>query len=107
MNHPIIKSNWVTMRQNFITFFLLGFSLTAFTQDGTLDPSFSNDGKAYATAPSLNQSFSKVFVQSNGQVVIVGRAANCCGYDFSVARFNADGTPDNSFDGDGVVITEF
>lgn len=86
---------------------LLGLTLPALAQDGALDPTFGNNGKAYATAPSLNQSLSKTVVQGNGKVVIVGRAANCCGYDFSVARFNADGTPDIGFDGDGVVVTDF
>jgi uncharacterized delta-60 repeat protein len=94
------------MHKNF-TLLLLGFSVFSHAQDGALDLTFSTDGKAYATAPSLNQSLSKTFVQKDGKVVIVGRAANCCGYDFSVARFNADGTPDATFDGDGVVVTEF
>ncbi len=89
------------------TFFLTVLYIISIAQDGTLDPTFSFDGKAYATAPGLTQSLSKTFVQSNGRVVIVGRSFNCCNDDFSVARFNADGSTDNSFDGDGVVITDF
>jgi uncharacterized delta-60 repeat protein len=89
------------------TLILLGFSLPAFSQDGSLDPTFGTNGKAYATTMNLNQSLSKTVVQSNGKVVVSGKAANCCGYDFSVARFNSNGTVDNTFDGDGVVTTDF
>jgi uncharacterized delta-60 repeat protein len=80
---------------------------TIFSQDGTLDPTFSTDGKAFANAPSLNADWGETIVTPEGKVIIVGKAANCCGYDIAVARFNADGTLDNTFDGDGVLVFDF
>lgn len=80
---------------------------TALAQDGSLDPTFGTGGKAYITVPSLNASYSKTLVQPDGKVLVTGKAANCCGYDFAIARFTASGVPDASFDGDGLVITEF
>jgi hypothetical protein len=47
---------------------------------------------------------------SDSKVVIVGRACRHTapyGTDFALARFNADGTVDNTFDGDGKLTTNF
>lgn len=75
-------------------------------QDGTLDPGFGTGGKSYVTPPGLNQSLSKTVVQPDGKTVLVGRASDGMGYTFAVARFKADGNPDSTFDGDGVVVTQ-
>ena len=83
---------------------LLSFCLVA--QDGSLDQRFGTGGKAYVTPPGLNQSLSKTVVQPDGKTVLVGRASDGFGYTFSVARFNANGTPDSTFDGDGVAVTQ-
>lgn len=86
------------------------FALARYRADGSLDPTFSDDGKQipifggglwgeYATA---------VAVQPNGRIVAVG---HCCdtdlGGDFAVARLNGDGSLDTSFAGDGTVDTYF
>lgn len=86
------------------TLLLIPFFMAA--QDGTLDPSFGTGGKSYVTPPGLNQSLSKTVVQPDGKTVLVGRASDGTGYIFSVARFRADGQPDSTFDGDGVVVTQ-
>ena len=47
-----------------------------------------------------------VMVQKDGKIVVVGDMLPAVGpRDFAVARFNADGTPDSSFGGDGTVTT--
>jgi uncharacterized delta-60 repeat protein len=57
-----------------------------------------------------------VAIQSDGKIVVGGNASaadpattNCgaAGLDFALARYNTDGTVDRSFDGDGIVITDF
>ena len=87
------------------TLLALLFPFCMLAQDGSLDLSFGMGGKAYAMPPGLNQSLSKTVVQPDGKTVLVGRASNGIGYTFSVARFNANGTPDSTFDGDGVAVT--
>lgn len=69
---------------------------------GTLDESFSQDGKT--TFPFLNggiEAASDVAVQSDGKIVVVGTTQiDVVGddiFEFAVARFNRDGTPDRTF----------
>jgi uncharacterized delta-60 repeat protein len=95
--------------RRFILFSFFSFCLytSLLAQDGALDPTFGTGGRAYGTAPSLNASPTKTVVQPDGKIVIVGRAANCCGYDFATFRFLPNGSLDASFGGTGVVITEF
>lgn len=95
------------MKKRFTLYVTLLFCMKTFAQDGTLDTSFGTGGRAFATPPGLNQSLSKTVVQRDGKVIMAGRATNCCGYDFSVTRFNNDGSLDNTFGREGIVITEF
>src|SRR3954466_12338224 len=72
---------------------------------GTLDNSFSGDGKAtidFGGGVTVNAT--DVAVQSDGKTVVVG--ARSCG-DFGVARYSFDGTADTSFgpDHNGKVLT--
>jgi uncharacterized delta-60 repeat protein len=62
---------------------------------GDLDPSFSGNGKV-----TLQQGVQAVAIQADGKIVAAG------GYrDFSLTRFNTDGTLDGSFGDHGVVQT--
>jgi uncharacterized delta-60 repeat protein len=81
-----------------------GPTVWCFRKSGALDRSFGTNGKAVigndgglATALGLDRT---------GRVVVVGRGGAALG-DFLVARLNANGRPDRSFGGDGVVTTDF
>jgi uncharacterized delta-60 repeat protein len=77
-------------------------------QPGTPDPSFGAGGKVYTpffrTPTDQAQAMA---IQSDGKIVIAGHLYIDGNYRFLVARYNTDGTPDTSFDGDGHVITSF
>jgi uncharacterized delta-60 repeat protein len=75
--------------------------------NGTLDPSFSGDGKVTTTFTSGSGGINAVAIRPNGKVVAVGFAGGgaCCR--FAVARYRADGTLDPAFSGDGKVTTDF
>ncbi|MFF8403008.1 calcium-binding protein [Streptomyces sp. NPDC014846] len=87
------------------------FALTRHLPDGTPDTGFGGDGTVTtALAPEgLDDQARGVAVQPDGKIVVVGSAwrdyEDCCW--FVVARYNPDGTPDRSFDGDGFVFTDF
>ncbi len=55
------------------------------------------------------QSISAATVDSRGRIIVVGsyQGAGADGIDFAVVRFNADGTDDTSFAGDGGTIVNF
>jgi uncharacterized delta-60 repeat protein len=78
-------------------------AVVRYNSDGTLDTTFSSDGKAFA---SISQSEARgVALQSDGKIVVVGE--NSPGAtDPMVARFNSNGTLDTTFDGDGKKLVE-
>ncbi len=79
--------------------------IVAGAQPGTLDRTFGTEGKVFSE--SFSASFYAMAIQSDGKIV----AAGAGGYDstggFFVARYNSDGTLDNSFGDIGRVITDF
>jgi uncharacterized delta-60 repeat protein len=74
--------------------------------NGSLDTSFSHDGKvttSYSTIADLGNS---LVLQPDGKIVIAGCAGTSSGNDdFGIYRYNTDGTLDNTFSSDGIVIT--
>lgn len=83
------------------------FALARYNADGTLDTSFDADGKVVTDfALGLDWAFS-VAVQSDGKIVAAGISwpSGFGPFDFAVARYNPDGSPDPSFDDDGRVVT--
>jgi uncharacterized delta-60 repeat protein len=70
---------------------------TTFGVGGKTVTDFGFGGYDYATATA---------VQSDGKIVVAGRAGGGSG-DFGVARYNADGTLDTTFSGDGTQATDF
>ena len=75
-----------------------------FKSDGTLDSSFSGDGKAIVDFGSMDIGYCAA-IQSDGKIVISGKATISGSYDFAVVRFNSNGTLDNTFSGDGKATT--
>ena len=87
-------------------FILLGPGRTvpAHAAAGDLDLSFGTDGKVTTGFGGRNKAFA-VAVQTDDKIVVVGTATSF--HDFTVVRYNPDGSLDSSFDGDGIVTTDF
>jgi uncharacterized delta-60 repeat protein len=76
-------------------------------QNGALDPSFSSDGKLTLAYGSANDGAYALAVQSDGKIIVGGFTVANGKTNFALARYNANGTLDNSFDSDGKVSTVF
>ena len=77
-------------------------ALVRYNADGTLDTSFGGgDGIATLGFGFGSDSASSVLLQADGKIVLVGNAYNGSYQDVAVVRYNADGTLDTSFSGDG------
>ena len=76
--------------------------MARYNSDGTLDSSFGSDGIVVDTFNNGHSAIRWMGLSPNGKITIVGRA------DPSqiVARYNADGTPDNAFNGTGKLIID-
>jgi uncharacterized delta-60 repeat protein len=73
-------------------------------EDGTLDNSFSNDGKVTTNVNGNDNAFA-VAIQTDGKIVVCGEAFDGVTYDVSVVRYTETGALDNSFSNDGKVTT--
>ncbi|HLV68895.1 MAG TPA: delta-60 repeat domain-containing protein, partial [Polyangiaceae bacterium] len=87
--------------------------LVRITPDGELDESFGEDGLAVLNVVEggATETARAVAVQSDGKIVIAGHAehdpdAEYPDADLVVARFDADGTLDETFGEDGVAIVD-
>ena len=81
------------------------------TTDGALDPTFGIGGNVSTSFPIPIQSRAHASaIQTDGKIVIAGDAGdfdNSNYNDFSLTRYNTDGTLDNTFNGNGRVQTDF
>jgi uncharacterized delta-60 repeat protein len=86
------------------------YALARYNGDGSLDSTFDKDGKV--TTDSGNESFDfamAVAIDSNGKIVVAGQSSLSNGIqavDFSLARYNSDGTLDPTFGTNGIVTTD-
>ncbi|WP_152052616.1 FG-GAP-like repeat-containing protein [Tautonia marina] len=87
------------------------FGVARLNPNGSLDSSFSGDGKAmvaFDIGGAMSDQGSDLAIQSDGKLVLVGTAVLPGGNsDFAVARLNVNGTLDTSFSGDGKVTIPF
>src|SRR5205085_11471525 len=72
-----------------------------FDATGMLDSSFNFSGRVNVGFGTGSDEARSVAIQPDGKIVVAGHA----GSQFLVARFNSNGSLDNSFDGDGAAFT--
>jgi uncharacterized delta-60 repeat protein len=83
------------------------FALVRFTTSGAPDQSFGNHGFVTTDfAHGTDIAYGVAIQPSDGKIVAAGKAAVIGGDAFSLARYNTDGTPDNSFGQGGRVLTD-
>ncbi|MBM3273347.1 hypothetical protein FJY94_08965, partial [Candidatus Kaiserbacteria bacterium] len=78
------------------------FALVRYNSNGSLDTSFSGDGKVTTAIIGNSSDYGQsVTVQADGKILVAGSGNG----DFAVVRYNSDGSLDTSFSGDGKVTT--
>jgi uncharacterized delta-60 repeat protein len=87
------------------------FALVRYESTGRVDPQFGDNGRVltdFSGTGSTDQAFA-VAIDSIGRIVVAGYSSSNIGVDFAVdfavARYNPDGTPDNTFNSTGKVLT--
>ena len=86
------------------------FAIVRYTSNGTLDPTFDGDGKVRTDfTPTSGEEASAVSLQADGKLLAAGPVWFGLGTrsDFGLVRYNADGSLDTTFDGDGKVSIDF
>lgn len=83
------------------------FAVARYNTNGSLDSSFSGDGKVTTNfSPGYDAGFDMALQPSDERIVVVGFASGNGGQ-FAVARYNTDGSLDTSFNGNGRKTTDF
>jgi uncharacterized delta-60 repeat protein len=77
------------------------FALARYNPDGSLDATFSGDGKLTTGFAGTHAAAYALVMQPDGKLVAAGQS----GGNFALARYNPDGSLDATFDGDGKVVT--
>jgi uncharacterized delta-60 repeat protein len=87
----------------------LNFSLTRYTKHGDLDSTFGGHGNVGTVVSSVGDDHIwALALQPDGKILAGGHAdlgAGAGGANFALARYELDGTLDDSFGGDGIVTT--
>ncbi len=79
------------------------FALTRYNSDGSVDSSFGSGGEV-KTIMGGNDVIFAMALQSDGKIVAVGADSLTNGSDFAIARYNANGSLDTTFSGDGMLL---
>jgi len=84
------------------------FAVLRYNPNGNLDTSFSGDGRLITNFGAIDEAYD-VALQADGKPIVVGKTCanggtNC---DVALARYNANGSLDNTFSGDGKQITDY
>ncbi|PYT00948.1 MAG: hypothetical protein DMF63_04585 [Acidobacteria bacterium] len=79
----------------------IDFAVLRYNTNGTLDASFDGDGRVITPVSNGDDLANGVAIQPDGKIVAAGFATTFGTDDFAVVRYNADGSPDTTFDADG------
>ena len=77
------------------------FGLLRFNSNGSLDTAFGSSGIVSTDIAGGNDGAYSIALQNDGKIVLGGFAFTGASFDFAAARYNADGTLDTTFSGDG------
>ena len=80
------------------------WAVVRYNTDGSLDTSFGANGITLIDRGNHSR-LNAVVMDDSGRIIVAGIEWIGSGSDFVVARFNADGSLDTTFDGDGVALT--
>lgn len=83
-----------------------GFALARYNLNGTLDSSFDGDGKVVTNINSSSQAYT-LAIQQDGKILAAGAASIGGNAEFALARYNANGSLDETFDNDGIATVSF
>lgn len=80
-------------------------ALTRYKTNGTLDSTFGKNGIVINHTGTNDDEINAVTLQSDGKIVVAGYSYDSLNADFAIARYNVDGTLDNSFGKKGTIIS--
>jgi serralysin len=84
------------------------FAVLRYNVDGTPDLTFGGDGNVITDFTLRDDEANAVAIQADGKIVVAGEVGfGSLNPKFGIARYNADGTLDSGFSGNGLAVTDF
>jgi uncharacterized delta-60 repeat protein len=99
MRNPKIYRVASTPIVTLLALLFLGSTITA--APGDLDPTFSGDEKLLDWLSRSDDSARGIAVQTDGKIVVAGSSVTGLSSDFSIVRYNTDGSLDTTFGSGG------
>ncbi|MCR4303793.1 MAG: Ig-like domain-containing protein [Gallionella sp.] len=81
-------------------------ALARYNSGGSLDTTFNTTGKVITAVGSSNDLAAALTLQADGKIVVAGASWNGHDYDFTLLRYNSDGSLDTTFNATGKVIND-
>lgn len=81
------------------------FAVVRYNSDGSLDTTFNTTGIVTLSVSGGDDYAQGVVVQDDGKILLAGFSSNGSNTDFALARFQANGTLDSTFNSTGQVVT--
>ena len=82
-------------------------ALVRYNPDGSLDDSFGSEGKVIVDIMNDIDSGYDLSIQQDGKIVVVGSAVTPTAQKMVALRFNNDGSLDDTFGDDGIILVPF
>ena len=84
------------------------FAVVRYNTNGSLDTTFGSGGIVTTVMGGVSSEIRAIAIQPNGKIVVGGSVTyNISVRNFALARYNIDGSLDNTFNSDGKVTTSF
>ncbi len=83
------------------------FALARYNSDGSLDTSFGANGRVTTDISGNTDNATAVGLQADGKILVAGVTSNGANNDYTLVRYNADGSLDTSFGTGGKVVLDF
>lgn len=83
------------------------FALVRYNSDGSLDATFGSGGKVATDVGNADNQALALAIQPDGKLIAAGNSFNGVDDDFTLVRYNSDGTLDSSFGTSGITTTNF
>jgi uncharacterized delta-60 repeat protein len=84
---------------------LSDFDVMRLNPDGSFDTSFDADGKVNTNIAGSDTAYA-VAIQPDGKILVAGYSTNAGNWNFTIVRYNTNGSLDTDFDLDGKTITD-
>lgn len=81
------------------------FILIRYDTNGSVDSSFGQNGILTTSFGLYDDTANAIGIQTDGKIIVAGHSYNGANNDIAIARYNADGTLDVTFDNDGKATT--